>query len=738
MDIWTRSRDFQALSIRDLLEAREAYHVHLAHLENVFATAIGRYLIRKKDPDAKDPYAANTHSDEARTLRNTCVRKWSWPSVLVFVAKWKEKSKFSEKPHDIVPPLLYLPDGRVIPTCVVVAEPDMQAQPPSVPPVFPSDLLGGGYPVFTDVQGQAHLGSLGCLVTDGDSTYALTNKHVAGPTGREAYTIVAGSRQRIGTSTGKEIGNRPFAEIYPGWPGAHSVLSLDVGLVHVGDVTRWTAQVYGIGQLGPIWDLHTNSFNLDMIGCPVVASGAASGRIEGQIQALFFRHKTIGGTDYVSDFLVGPREGQQSVGTKHGDSGTIWFEDNNLTFEEAKAQQKAGKRAKLYRPFAMQWGAQTLLTGGPGSSGEFALATALSTVCRELEVEIIPSWNVGHPETWGAVGHFKVGALGCEFIGDAKLGKLFMLNQQNIGVSDNVLSNGLPPTKKGAFVPLADVADFVWRSSRKLDASNHFADMDQEATEGPFKGQTLLSLTKGKPKNVDPQVWNDFYESLGEKKRGALPFRVWEMYDFMVDFAEKGDLLRFLCVGGLMAHYVGDACQPLHVSRFHHGVHKDDEEEAGVHSAYETNMLNSHAVEMIAGIAKARKKMNGPKPVIGGGQAAAVATVELMRRTIDRLDPLEIVNFFNHHPGRGRLDKMWDEFGERTSECLVDGAMTLAAIWEGAWKRGSKNPASVKLPKNPFDGKKQLMPLYNDRNFVPSFKLQDIVRKGDRLVAEES
>jgi hypothetical protein len=145
---------------------------------------------------------------------------------------------------------------------------------------LPERSAGRGYPVFTDVQGQAHLGSLGCLVTDGESTYALTNKHVAGPVGREAYTIVASSRQRIGTSAGKEIGNRPFADVYLGWPGAHSVLNLDVGLVHVDDVTRWTAQVYGIGELGPIWDLHTNSFNLDMIGCPVVASGAASGRIE--------------------------------------------------------------------------------------------------------------------------------------------------------------------------------------------------------------------------------------------------------------------------------------------------------------------------------------------------------------------------------------------------------------------------------------------------------------------------
>ena len=42
-------RDFSSLSVRDLLEARDAYHVHLAHLANVIATAIGRYRIRLGD-----------------------------------------------------------------------------------------------------------------------------------------------------------------------------------------------------------------------------------------------------------------------------------------------------------------------------------------------------------------------------------------------------------------------------------------------------------------------------------------------------------------------------------------------------------------------------------------------------------------------------------------------------------------------------------------------------------------
>ena len=36
-------RDYASLSVRDLLDARDAYHLHLSHLSNVVATAVGRY-----------------------------------------------------------------------------------------------------------------------------------------------------------------------------------------------------------------------------------------------------------------------------------------------------------------------------------------------------------------------------------------------------------------------------------------------------------------------------------------------------------------------------------------------------------------------------------------------------------------------------------------------------------------------------------------------------------------------
>ncbi|UIY31482.1 hypothetical protein LZK73_30950 (plasmid) [Neorhizobium galegae] len=42
-------RAYDQLSLRDLLDARDQYHIHLMRHANVIATAIGLYRIRTKD-----------------------------------------------------------------------------------------------------------------------------------------------------------------------------------------------------------------------------------------------------------------------------------------------------------------------------------------------------------------------------------------------------------------------------------------------------------------------------------------------------------------------------------------------------------------------------------------------------------------------------------------------------------------------------------------------------------------
>ena len=63
------SRHYASLSVKDLLDAREASHVQFSHSSNVFATAIGLYRIREGDPDEKK-YVAAGHAAKRRGRLN--------------------------------------------------------------------------------------------------------------------------------------------------------------------------------------------------------------------------------------------------------------------------------------------------------------------------------------------------------------------------------------------------------------------------------------------------------------------------------------------------------------------------------------------------------------------------------------------------------------------------------------------------------------------------------------------
>jgi len=117
--------DFHSLGIRDLLDARDQFHVHLAHKPNVFSTAIGRYLIRDSDRDAHEAGIRQVddraRKSKERTLLNSKVQRWSWPCILVFVKRWQTLDDLVDHPEDVVPPFIYMPDGRTVPVCVVLA-----------------------------------------------------------------------------------------------------------------------------------------------------------------------------------------------------------------------------------------------------------------------------------------------------------------------------------------------------------------------------------------------------------------------------------------------------------------------------------------------------------------------------------------------------------------------------------------------------------------------------------------
>src|SRR5262249_30358881 len=146
-----------------------------------------------------------------------------------------------------------------------------------------------------------------------------------------------------------------------------------------------------------------------------------SGVLTGEIQAFFYRYKSVGGLDYVTDIVIGPRRGQQTVATRPGDSGTLWFLDSPSVRGNEEDRPEGMKRARRFHAVAMQWGGDVLASPSGIDGTQFALATSISSVLRALDVEIIRDWHIGLSEYWGKVGHYKVGAAACQLVTDPKL-----------------------------------------------------------------------------------------------------------------------------------------------------------------------------------------------------------------------------------------------------------------------------------------------------------------------------
>jgi hypothetical protein len=725
-DYLSADKNFNMLSLHDLLEARDLYHVHLLHKKNVVATALGRYLIRKDEPwpneaKGKDGAEDVRRPKGKRTIDNSEVREYSWPCVLVFVDHWVERDLFGQgdghlAAEEMVPKAIYMPDGRVVPICVVEAPRDEYVEGGVSDVIFPDNLLGGGFPVLADVQGKEHVASVGCLVTDGHTVYALTNRHVCGEPGEKVYGVIGGQKAVIGRSSRKQLTRRLFEEVYAGWPGKNVYVNLDIGLIEVDDLNCWTAQVYGIGLMGKMADLSINNISLKLIGCPVRAYGCASGQIRGAVQGLFYRYKSVGGFEYVADFLVGPRK-DEPFSVNPGDSGTVLLLDTG--------DEEAG-----LMPISVLWGGHVFVDQAGKSRLPFALATCLSTVCNLLEVDLVRDWRIGQVDYWGEMGHYTVGAKSCGIMSEPGLKKLMEANVDRVGFDDAGLASPEKYQINKAhykFVPLADVADNVWRNTRPADENNHFADMDKPAGPGPYKGKTLLQLSESE-KNVSVEVWGEYYESINETRPGALPFRVWQIYTAMVKSLREPepDVVAFLCAAGCLAHYVGDACQPLHISQYHHGFPpvKKGTWKYDVHSVYETAMLNVHARDIVEGL-NTRLKSAEVKPTFEGGKGAAMRVIQLMGWTVKNILPADLVNTYNGGVSQtDRINRLWDTYGEKTIDSLAEGSKCLGEIWESAWAEGG-GPDIPHAELGPVDPD-LLSALYSKNDFLPSRALKNM------------
>jgi hypothetical protein len=744
MDHFTSVQDFNALSVFDLLSAREQFHYHLMHKPNVVGTATGRYRIRTEDPwpskDTPQADAAVRRTHPERRLDNSEVRPYSWPAILVFVSAWVEPDEFAN-PESAVPSAVYLSDGRRVPICVIKATLDAQSPESEARWLYPGSLLGGGYPVLCDIQGREHFASVGCLVSDGHRVYALTNRHVAGEAGTPIFSILNGNKEQIGVSSALSETRAPFADLYPGWPGKDTYVNLDIGLIDVADLNRWTTQVYGLGEIGALADLDISNLSLRLIGCPVRAHGAAGGQMRGEVCALFYRYKAVGGFEYVADALIGP-QGTVSLGTRPGDSGTLWLVDSPGSVEDKQC-------------LALQWGGQVFSSAQGTQASSFALATFLSTVCNRLNIDLVPQWNSGNPDYWGAVGHYGIATVAIGLLPKGNLRTLMQANLERISYDvANINKKNMQGLSLLDFVPLADVPDMVWKvgahkrgGMSSPEHANHFADMDRVLKKAVSGGKTLLDICK-KAANVDVAVWQSYYDAVKtehpdeDESRGLLPFRVWQIYKAMVGFVSAGDVKSFVCAAGILSHYVGDSCQPLHISYLFNG----DPDRAkkgqvrdpnggtkmgmiplgkGVHASYEDDMVDRHVDLLMPQVQKLAASSALPKSVTGG-KNAAVAVVHLMQATFAKIAPMDLVNAYvktlDEKPA-ARADALWQDFGKDTAQVMADGSRCLAQLWVSAWIEGGGDKTIKQLGAV---SEAALAKIYQDNTFLPSKTLDTI------------
>ncbi len=223
----------------------------------------------------------------------------------------------------------------------------------------------------------------------------------------------------------------------------------------------------------------------------------------------------------------------------------------------------------------------------------------------------------------------------------------------------------------------------------------------------------------------------------------------------MVSYLKDEDILRFVAAAGVMAHYVGDASQPLHCSYMHHGkppmatyqgreypVPRDSQEfgdfkktrEAQIHSIYEEVMLEVDPATLLVDVDNTLANMDFPNGSgINTGHDAGVAVIQLMQRSQDRLAPTEIIDADDPSKSpRARAEALWKntKIRKATTESLADSVQVLAGLWAAAWKvGGGKNIDSDKLVELDQDKLNDLV--RKDSKFVPSLSLAQMVASGD-------
>lgn len=270
-----------------------------------------------------------------------------------------------------------------------------------------------------------------------------------------------------------------------------------------------------------------------------------------------------------------------------------------------------------------------------------------------------PSW------AWGRMGHQVIGEVAGEL---APAGREFW--------SRNALNLG----------QLALVPDTLWKSgpSGREEGPTHWFHVDVY-TSDPW-------VLPGRFDSFDATV--DDYGDVSVEENGTAFWRARQFFDLSRKGFESGRYEVGLQMAGVLAHYVGDLSQPLHVSQDYDGRFGL---QTGIHGFFETTVLSrKDRRDVIAAVrAKAALLLADPNFAASMNRGIAQAIREEMARSAQFIERV-----LDQDERLGRGVEGTEAQYRLAVDRMADGAATLALILGQIWKDAGQPPVRETLRVN--------------------------------------
>jgi hypothetical protein len=171
---------------------------------------------------------------------------------------------------------------------------------------------------------------------------------------------------------------------------------------------------------------------------------------------------------------------------------------------------------------------------------------------------------------------------------------------------------------------------------------------------------------------------------------GILPWATVQTYDSLVSALRQGSIARAESIAADLGHYVGDGHQPLHVTVNYDGQLTGND---GIHSRYETTMINTYAAQLSV--------TTVPAVYVGNKFAYVMAYLLVSNSLADTIlladNGAKTVSGWN---GSGSIPsaytaELWSETRSATLREMQGATVALADLWFSAWVDAGLIVASV-------------------------------------------